>query len=52
MIAPTTACDVETGNFNLVIQKTATPAARATVNAPPRASIDPNSPKVCVPPEP
>ncbi len=52
IIAPTTACEVETGSFSFVIQKTDIPAAKATVNAPPKASTEPNLPKVCEPPAP
>ena len=51
-MAPTIACEVETGSFNLVIQKTESPAAIATVKAPPKASTEPNLPNVCEPPAP
>ena len=46
IIAPTIACDVDTGILNLVIQYTVTAAARATVNEPPKAVTAPNFPRV------
>ena len=52
IMAPTIACDVETGNFKLVMRKTVTPAEKATVNAQGRALIEPSLPSVCEDPEP
>ena len=52
IIAPTIACVVETGRPNFVIKYTDNPAAIQTANAPGRALIAPNLPKVSVVPAP
>ncbi len=52
IIAPTIACEVETGTFRRVIQAMVPPAARATVNDPARAFTAPNSPRVSLAPAP
>ena len=46
IIAPTIACEVETGIFARVIQKTVKPADRATINAPAIAFTEPSIPSV------
>ena len=51
-MAPTIACVVETGRPHLVMYQTASPAARAQVNAPARASTAPSRPSVSVVPAP
>ena len=52
MIAPTIACVVDTGRPALVIENTVSPAASATVKAPPGAFTDPRRPSVSVAPAP
>jgi hypothetical protein len=51
-MAPTIACEVETGSFDLVIHATVTAAAKATVKDPAIALTAPSFPSVCVAPEP
>ena len=41
IIAPTIACEVETGSFNFDIQNTAIAAAKATINEPAIALMEP-----------
>jgi hypothetical protein len=52
MIAPTIACDVETGSFNFVIPATVRAAAKATVKEPANALTAPSLPKVWEAPAP
>ncbi len=52
MIAPTTACDAETGSPERFIHETASPAVSATVNDPAIAFTAPSAPSVSVPPPP
>jgi len=52
IIAPTIACDVETGRPDFVMEYTAKAAERAVMNAPGKAEIAPSLPRVWVVPPP
>ena len=51
-MAPTMACEVDTGNLALVIKYTLKAAEKATINAPAMALTAPSLPKVCEAPAP